>query len=132
MLYITSITLRTKTGSSSKTNAMDFFHRARINISPAGETVMENWLEGTRYTRPHKLYRAEVLPQLFRLLGLNDVQVSWSQKAGCRCGCSPGFIVKTDNVAYDIYVDVTDKYTRSVKISGQLGIVSPAKRTIGH
>lgn len=122
MLNIKSITLRPKTGSSSKPNASGYYHRPRIYVSPDGETVMENFVEG-RHTRPYTLYKAEVLPQLFRLLGLNSIKVGWSKKAGCTmCPCSPGFIVKDGNVPYDIWVTVTDKYVGPGKltISGTL------------
>ena len=125
-MYIKSITLRQKSGSSSKPNAGSFFHRARIYISPEGETVMENLVEG-RHTRPYTIYKKDVLPQLFRMLGLGGVhdldriKVGWSKKAGCTmCPCSPGFIVKAGNVPYDIYVTVTDKYVKQVEIKGKL------------
>lgn len=120
MLNIKSITLRPKSGSSSKPNARDFYHRPRIYISPAGETVMENFTEG-RHTRPYTLYRQEVLPQLFRKLGLDasSIKAGWSKKAGCSmCPCSPGFIVKEGEVPWDIHVTVTDKYVRDIEISG--------------
>ena len=117
MLNIKSITLRPKSGSSSKPNASSFYHRPRIYVKPDGETVMENFTEG-RHNRPYTLYKKEILPQLFRLLGLNGVQVGWSQKAGCTmCPCSPGFVVKSDNVPYDIWVTVTDKYVAPGKIT---------------
>lgn len=117
MLNIKSITLRPKSGSSVKRNANQFYHRPRIYISPDGETVMENFREG-RHTRPYTQYKQEILPLLFRLLGLTGVKVSWSKKAGCTmCPCSPGFIVKDGNVPYDIWVTVTDKYVGPGKIT---------------
>lgn len=120
MLSIKSITLRPKTGSSSKDNAKAFYHRARIYIRPDGETVMENFLEG-RHTRPYKLYKAEVLPQLFRKLGLAATKVNWSQKAGCNmCPCSPGFIVNEGEVPFDIHVTITDKYVGAIELNGSL------------
>lgn len=125
MLSIKKITLRPKGGSSSKPNAADFYHRSRIYVGPDKETVMENYMGG-RYTRPHTLYRKEILPQLWRILGLGNgsfedkIQAGWSQKAGCSCGCSPGFIIKQGNVPFDIWVDVTDKNVLEVEISGTI------------
>lgn len=116
-MHIKSISLRPKTGSSSKDNARDYYHRPRIYIWPEGETVMENFTKG-RHTRPYTQYKKEVLPQLFRKLGLNGIKVSWSQKAGCSCPCSPGFIVKEGNVPWDIHVTVTDKYVHDIEIKG--------------
>lgn len=120
-MYITKITLRPKTGSSSKPNAHNYFHRARIYVTPANETVMENLVHG-RHTRPYNQFKKDILPKLFKMLGLHNVEAGWSQKAGCStCPCSPGFIVKSDNVPYDIFVTFTDKYTtKDVEIHGSL------------
>ncbi len=117
MLYIKSITLRPKSGSSSKDNATDYYHRPRIYVHLAGETIMQD-LQNRR-ARPYKVYKAEVLPALFRLLGITDVKVGWSQKAGCSCPCSPGFIVKDDGLPFDIHVDVTDKRVTELVIKGR-------------
>ena len=49
---------------------------------------------GWRRNNPFKDYREQVLPKAFPLLGLPaDTKVRWSQKAGCSCGCSPGFVI---------------------------------------
>lgn len=64
--------------------------RVRLFIEERNETVLENLI--LRYSRPSKAYRKEVLPKVFKKLGI-DVSASWSQKAGCSCGCSPGFIL---------------------------------------
>jgi hypothetical protein len=63
----------------------------RIYVSEVGESVFEN-LEN-RFGRPVKEYRAAVLEAL-KSIGITDHKVSWSQKAGCSCGCSPGFILR--------------------------------------
>lgn len=47
-----------------------------------------------RGRRPHRLFRDRVTEALERV-GLEG-SVHWSQKAGCSCGCSPGFILTTD------------------------------------
>lgn len=117
-MYIKSVMLRPKSGASSKPNATDFYHRPRIYVRPDGETVMENFMEG-RHTRPYTLYKQELLPALFRLLGLRDIKVGWSQNAGCSCSCSPGFIVKEGNVPFDIHVTVTDKPVAELIIKGR-------------
>ena len=120
MLYIKKITLRPKSGSSSKRNATDFYHRPRIYVWPEGESIIDN-LEN-RHERPYSIYKKEVLPQLFRALGLkgDDIKVGWSQKAGCSCPCSPGFIVKSNAVPWDIHVTVTDKFVREIEIGGTI------------
>ena len=60
-----------------------------------------------RYNRPYKEYRA-LLPEVLEQLGLpTDTKAVWSQKAGCRCGCSPGFILQfpSKGKLVDVYVD---------------------------
>jgi hypothetical protein len=80
------------------------YSKVRIHIFPSGETLLDNLYN--RKSRPHSIYRKEVLPKLFTQLGWNpDTKVKWSQYAGCSCPCSPGFIV--DNVyGRNIFVDV--------------------------
>jgi hypothetical protein len=53
-----------------------------------------DFMTGGRYKRPHQAYRKEVLPLvLIDLMIASNTKVTWSQKAGCSCGCSPGFIL---------------------------------------
>ena len=80
--------------------------RPRIYFFPEGATLRENLRN--RHDRPHKVYR-EFLPEVLRSLGLpEDAKVSWSQKAGCPCGCSPAFIVKDPRLSdYRRHVYVT-------------------------
>jgi len=38
------------------------------------------------------------------------VELKFSQKAGCSCGCSPGFIIQDASIPFDIWMDaVTPK-----------------------
>lgn len=118
-LYVKSIALRSKSGSSSKPNAHEYFHRARVYVDLDGESVLENMQN--RRERPYNVYKTEVLPTLFRLLGIPAAtKLSWSQKAGCSCPCSPGFIDNNEVLPFDIHVTVTDKYVLAVKIEGML------------
>jgi len=71
------------------------------------ETILEN-LENRR-CRPHTEY-LKLVPDVLKSVPIlripNDIKVKWSQKAGCHCGCSPGFIL--DNYfGKDIYVDIS-------------------------
>ncbi len=83
--------------------------KARIYVSPEGETILDN-LMGGRFTRPHQAYRALVLPLIRELYG-QDLKLAWSQFAGCSCPCSPGFIANRPitvkaGVVEDIFVTV--------------------------
>lgn len=63
-----------------------------IYIWPKGETLLEN-LQNRR-SRPIKEWRKEVIPQVLAQAGLPaNTKVSFRQKAGCPCGCSPGWIL---------------------------------------
>lgn len=64
-----------------------------IFIHPQGESILENL--ANRKDRPYTAYRKEVIPNVMKMLGIGgDVKVRWSQRAGCSCPCSPGFIVE--------------------------------------
>lgn len=114
-MYIKDITLRPCSGAGPRESNS----RARIYVHIEGETLRQNLRD--RRDRPYNVYKTEVLPKLFRLLGINPEKVSWSQKAGCRqCPCSPGFVVQSRDIPYDVWVTVTDKYVSTVKIEGTL------------
>lgn len=67
--------------------------KSRIYIWPEGETLLQN-LENRR-NRPVGEWKRKVIPEILRQAGLPaDTKVSFSQKCGCRCGCSPGFYIK--------------------------------------
>lgn len=66
---------------------------------------------GWRRNNPFRDYREQVLPKAFPMLGLpSDTKVRWSQKAGCSCGCSPGFVIVSTGVQYlpptNFWVDI--------------------------
>ena len=80
-----------------------FTAKSRMYLFPKGENILEN-LQNRR-SRPYKAYR-EMLPEIFEQLKLpHDTKVSWSQLAGCRCGCSPGFIFK-ERHGFDVFVKI--------------------------
>lgn len=70
------------------------------------ESILEN-LENRR-SRPYNEYR-KLMPEVLKKANKNpdfadipeNTKAAWSQKAGCSCGCSPGFILQTDNVCLE-------------------------------
>lgn len=105
--------------------------KSRLFVWPVGESLLESLRE--RHDRPVEEYR-----KLFRevlgsgagrlLLGLPDRQfkLSWSQRAGCQCGCSPGFVLDAC-LGYDLHVDVgyPEEKTKSEiakEVAKELGI----------
>lgn len=83
--------------------------KPRVYVDAGDFNLLED-LEN-RFRRPHKVYRSFVLKAL-ELLGLDEPKIGWSQKAGCSCGCSPGFIVQNVDRAlngaynWDVWVTI--------------------------
>lgn len=70
-----------------------------IYVWEEGESVLENLMN--RRSRPAKLYKKHVLIPGLKELGYTDQEMEvivknahWSQRAGCNCGCSPGFLTQ--------------------------------------
>jgi hypothetical protein len=78
--------------------------KVRVYIGVKGEGVLDGFV--ARRDRPSDLYRREVMPEVLRQLGLQGVRFRWSQKAGCSCGCSPGFILGGAEFGYDVCVTI--------------------------
>ena len=75
--------------------------KMRVYLFPHGETLEEN-LERRR-NRDVKLWRKIAL-QVMEKFGYHNVQMIFSQYAGCQCGCSPGFIVEERN-GKELFID---------------------------
>ena len=79
---------------------------SRIYVWPEGETILDNLRN--RRMRPYNAFRKKIIPNVLTHMGWPaDTKVRWSQKAGCRCGCSPGFIVD-DFSRQSVHVTITD------------------------
>jgi hypothetical protein len=77
----------------------------RVFVFESGETVMEDLMN--RRNRPVDVYRA-VAEAALAALGFKDPGLKWSQKAGCTCPCSPGFIGQGDIGGHgDVFITVT-------------------------
>jgi hypothetical protein len=84
--------------------------KSRLYIFHDGETIIENLFE--RHRRPVDVYK-EVLPEIFTRLKMDPRKARWSQKAGCACGCSPGFILEGE-YGRDYFVTVSGKSSLEV------------------
>lgn len=62
-----------------------------------------------RVRRPHQLLKGDVHDALERI-GM-DGALQWSQKAGCSCGCSPGFILTYPAPGVDVWVTLPGRPT---------------------
>lgn len=86
----------------------DATKRSRVHVFQDGESVLDNLQD--RFTRPSKLYREVVLAQFPELKD----KLNWSQKAGCGCGCSPGFVVSEtlrDEKSRPLDIYITAKFS---------------------
>lgn len=82
--------------------------KSRLHVFIEGESILEN-LENRR-SRPYTEFK-KLLAPIFKMLGV--AKARWSQKAGCSCGCSPGFILDRlvminpdDQAASDVFVTI--------------------------
>lgn len=91
-------------GNGKKSWERGYDKEARVFIWPEGESVWENL--NNRRDRPHTYYRKAIMPQVLAQLGLSPERVQWSQKAGCSCPCSPGFILKGVRLRGDVHVTI--------------------------
>jgi len=89
--------------------------KARMYFFCKGENLIENLLG--RHFRPKVLFR-QVFDEVFTKAGIEKpVRITWSQYAGCRCPCSPGFIL---NGIYNKNIYVTyegEKVIEEVKVA---------------
>lgn len=91
-----------------------FDSKPRLYISIADEKLLENF--AFRFDRPVAEYR-KLLPEMFKKLGLPATTTArWSQKAGCSCGCSPGFILTGSGVRNTDFW-VTLKASRAAQVT---------------
>jgi len=58
-----------------------------------------------RTSRPHTAWKPFV-ERALREHGFEFSKLTWSQKAGCSCPCSPGFIVSTGTRGHDLWVTI--------------------------
>ena len=86
-----------------------FKYKPKIYIWPEGETLLDNIMN--RNSRPIKAYRKAMESALDSMeIDRSKLDIKWSRRAGCGCGCSPGFIVNGWDVKLphkDLHVTVT-------------------------
>lgn len=75
------------------------YHKApRMYVSVADETVFDNL--ANRKRRPYNVYKTLIHSSgIASVLDLSELR--WSQKAGCSCPCSPGFVLSRQAIECD-------------------------------
>jgi len=80
------------------TSSRELTAAPRMYVSIEDETLMSNL--ANRKRRPYNVYKSMIHSS--GLAGVLDIsKLSWSQHAGCTCNCSPGFILKSQQVTFD-------------------------------
>ena len=84
----------------------------KIYIFIDNESVMDNLMQ--RRSRPWMYYKKEIIPAVMKWLEENENQVfmdikskhvSWRQRCGCSCPCSPGFVLGSSG-SIDVFVTI--------------------------
>jgi hypothetical protein len=79
----------------------EYRQRPRCYLFVSGESILDNLRN--RRGRPHEELKPLVEQEL-RASGVSFADLQWSQRAGCECGCSPGWIL------YDARFENSDKF----------------------
>ncbi len=78
-------------------------HHGIMYIFHSDEDIVDDLIN--RHSRPHLQYRKEILPKVREVLNISsDVKFNWNQKAGCKCPCSPGFLISDPDYKYTKYI----------------------------
>lgn len=76
-----------------------------VYVSVPGKTVFEQLVN--RRSRPYKALRPIVLEELTKR-GIKFTNIRWSQRAGCSCPCSPGFIIQGGDIGKNYWLTIED------------------------
>lgn len=80
----------------------DYAAKPKAYVFLEGESIFDNLVN--RRNRPVKAYRG-LLEMALADIGEEEATYYWNQKAGCSCGCSPGFILSnTKDNKFDIFI----------------------------
>lgn len=92
-----NITVRPKTNQFIAGNPV----KPRLHIG--GDLIREKEKELT-YRKQIAWAKEYFIPTLTKIVN-RPVNVKFSGKAGCSCGCSPGFIIDDSSIPFDIWMD---------------------------
>jgi hypothetical protein len=82
----------------------DYVKSPRMYVSVEDETVLDNL--ANRKRRPYDVYKKMLRSSgVGAVLDLNGLR--WSQKAGCSCPCSPGFVLNNQSIVSDEGIHTT-------------------------
>ena len=90
-----------------------YYRNTRKSDVPDGHSIVylsvqgESWLGNlnNRHDRPHQILRPYVIKAL-KENGIPFENIRWSQRAGCSCPCSPGWIIQKGDIGKDYWMEV--------------------------
>lgn len=86
-------------------NRAEYEAKPRVYFWFTDESIVDHLFN--RKYEPWREFK-KVMPDVLEQAGVK-AKYNWSNKAGCKCGCSPGFILtENSNEHYDIFVDVEE------------------------
>ena len=101
LVSIKELKVRESDDKRPKNSRIHVFHKG------VGSEHLFGIANGARWNHPSDLYRQVVVPEALKALNLPaSTSVRWSQKAGCSCGCSPGFIVSDNEGHREVFVTI--------------------------
>lgn len=98
----------------------DFSKKSRVFVWADDESILDNLQNRTR--RPYEAWRVLAVKVLRQLVDQNGrplwkpehdaeaLRLRWSQRAGCSCPCSPGFVIDSERTQLrggDFHIHVT-------------------------
>lgn len=97
--------LRVKVTGMKKKPAERPYAKARIYVFLKGESLLENFAKRAGLTEVDEKMERELMRRAARVVAsyfnVPD-HMNYSRKAGCGCGCSPGFILK-EHRGFDLF-----------------------------
>ena len=104
VIYDPDVDREFKVTTRPKTNMFVNGHAVKPRLYIGGDIVNEKQKELTH--RKAIAWAKEYFGYtLQRIINREGTTIRFSSKAGCSCGCSPGFIVEGNNVPFDIWMD---------------------------
>lgn len=77
------------------TRSSEYYAEPRMYVDVKENNLLENLMNRTR--RPYNVYKTMIHDSLLGQM-FNLGKLRWSQRAGCSCPCSPGFILPRQTV----------------------------------
>lgn len=96
-MELLGLTLSIKESSVQKTKVGD---KSTIDVRIDNPDLSKKLRE--KYWNKYYVGLKKLMPDILHELGLKEQKVNWNRYAGCRCGCSPAFLLEKDKGKYYI------------------------------